>query len=311
ELDARPGPALPLDAFAEERMVQEILDQWQAAAPPRRRPKLVPWAVAAAVLLFAGAPAAWAMRGVVADVVTRLTIGARRAQDPAPASPADLGLRASHGVSVPDAASRPADSPPPADTSPPAAAPPPELAAETPEFGTRGVAEGPEEPAPETSPSSSEPPSKPSRSARAGRVRPRGGAPLPVRPRPNRSGEVEALLVRASRLRAAQDWEGAVRLYAQVRRGGAPAAAHVAAVSEGEIRLQQLGDARGARRAFRAARRVLPSGPLVPESWVGEGSAAQALGELEAARSAWRRVVLGYRGTAAADRATALLRDAR
>jgi hypothetical protein len=122
--------------------------------------------------------------------------------------------------------------------------------------------------------------------------RPGGGlGSTPRDAEPWRTSPEEAL-ARASRLRRARRWAEAARAYAAVRRReDAGPARYVAAVAEGQLRLDHLSDPSGALAAFRAARALRPGGALDPEIRLGEADSYAALGRARAARAAWRALV--------------------
>ncbi|ATB37072.1 hypothetical protein CYFUS_002493 [Cystobacter fuscus] len=108
------------------------------------------------------------------------------------------------------------------------------------------------------------------------------------------AAEPEDLLRRANERRAAGQWREAETLYLRVIQSSpGTTSAYVAQVASGGLRLEHLGDAKGALRQYQQALRAKPRGMLseealqgVAESWraLGDtGREAQALEELLAA----------------------------
>jgi tetratricopeptide (TPR) repeat protein len=109
--------------------------------------------------------------------------------------------------------------------------------------------------------------------------------PPPARPSISvrESSKPEDLLRQANALRAAGRWTEAEGLYARIIRGEpASLAAYVARVASGAVRLEHLGDARGALRQFQDAVRLNPGGMLDPEARHGVAEAHRALGDAAA-----------------------------
>ncbi|WP_233602473.1 tol-pal system YbgF family protein, partial [Corallococcus sp. CA047B] len=110
-------------------------------------------------------------------------------------------------------------------------------------------------------------------------------------PRPSRPAAVgtreparpEDLLRQANGLRSEGKWKEAEALYLRVIRAQPSSlAAYVARVASGSLRLEHLGDARGALRQFQDAQRFQPGGMLDPEARHGEAEAYRALGDTAA-----------------------------
>ncbi|WP_342376524.1 tetratricopeptide repeat protein [Myxococcus stipitatus] len=109
----------------------------------------------------------------------------------------------------------------------------------------------------------------PVRPAKVDSVRERSIAPAP-----------EDLLRRANAHRADGQWKAAEALYQRVIRSepqGTPA--YVARVASGALRLEHLGDARGALRQYEEALRGWPRGMLAEEAGHGVAEALRALGD--------------------------------
>lgn len=105
--------------------------------------------------------------------------------------------------------------------------------------------------------------------AKVSAARERSAAPAP-----------EDLLRRANAHRASGQWKAAEALYLRVIRSepqGMPA--YVARVASGALRLEHLGDARGALRQYEEALRGWPGGLLEEEAGHGVAEARKALGD--------------------------------
>ncbi|WP_426751264.1 tetratricopeptide repeat protein [Myxococcus sp. Y35] len=105
--------------------------------------------------------------------------------------------------------------------------------------------------------------------------------------RPLVARAAEDLLLKANALRSEGRWKDAESLYLRViRTHPSSLAAYVARVASGSLRLEHLGDARGALHQFKAALRLHPRGVLDQEAQHGIAEAHRALGNREAERSA-------------------------
>lgn len=109
-------------------------------------------------------------------------------------------------------------------------------------------------------------------------------APLPAKPRvePRLPGAPapEDLLRRANEHRATGQWKAAEALYLRVIRTDPKGmSAYVARVASGSLRLEHLGDARGALRQYQEAQRGWPGGVLEEEASHGVAEALRALGD--------------------------------
>ncbi|WP_163781534.1 tetratricopeptide repeat protein [Myxococcus vastator] len=116
-------------------------------------------------------------------------------------------------------------------------------------------------------------------------------ASVPVRPRAPaatvKSAAPEDLLLKANGLRSEGRWKEAEALYLRVIRAEpASLASYVARVASGSLRLEHLGDARGALRQFKAALRIQPRGVLDQEAQHGIAEAHRVLGDRDAERGA-------------------------
>ncbi|QDF04413.1 tetratricopeptide repeat protein [Myxococcus xanthus] len=117
------------------------------------------------------------------------------------------------------------------------------------------------------------------------------GASEPARPRAPpatvKSAAPEDLLLKANGLRSDGRWKEAEALYLRVIRAEPSSlASYVARVASGSLRLEHLGDARGALRQFKAALRIQPRGVLDQEAQHGIAEAHRVLGNRVAERSA-------------------------
>jgi len=98
---------------------------------------------------------------------------------------------------------------------------------------------------------------------------------------------VEDLLRAANTHRAAGEWKRAESLYQRVIRAQPRAmSAYVAHVASGSLRLEHLGDARGALRQYETALREWPEGMLAQEVRQGLAEAHRVLGNTAEERRA-------------------------
>lgn len=105
-------------------------------------------------------------------------------------------------------------------------------------------------------------------------TKPRVEHRLPGAPAP------EDLLRRANEHRATGQWKAAEALYLRVIRTDPKGmSAYVARVASGSLRLEHLGDARGALRQYQEAQRGWPGGVLEEEASHGVAEALRALGD--------------------------------
>ena len=119
------------------------------------------------------------------------------------------------------------------------------------------------------------------------------------------------LLREANELRAARRWADAERLYTRVARESAPttSAGYVALVAAGGLRLDHLGDPRGALTAYRSARSAQPHGVLDVEARAGIARAHRRLGDRAREREALRELITAYPDEPAAERARTRLAE--
>ncbi|NMO18442.1 tetratricopeptide repeat protein [Pyxidicoccus fallax] len=148
------------------------------------------------------------------------------------------------------------------------------------------------------------------------RATPRADAsPVIRKPRPEEparapAAETEDLLREANEFRAAGRWKEAEALYLHVIRGQPSSlAAYVARVASGSLRLEHLGDARGALRQFEGALRLQPQGVLDQEARHGIAEAWRALGETDAEMRALEDFLSAHPDSPLAATAQARLRE--
>jgi hypothetical protein len=131
------------------------------------------------------------------------------------------------------------------------------------------------------------------------------GAATDVRPVP--TDTAEDFLRRGNQLRADGRFREAEQAYAEVfRRYPGSASAYVARVAAATIRLEKLGDARGARKLFRAAGH---GGALDIEVWKGLAAASRALSDRRGEIDALSGLVEAHPGSSAAKLAEKRLAD--
>jgi hypothetical protein len=135
---------------------------------------------------------------------------------------------------------------------------------------------------------------------------PRAAAPAaPVK----RTGP-EEMLRKANDLRAKHHWLDATQLYEQTMRAFPDRAeAYSASVAAALLRLDHLGDPRGALRLFSSAVRARPEGALSEEARWGRIESYRALGDRSSETTSLREFVSLYPNSLLAPRARARLRD--
>lgn len=288
-LDGQPGPARRLPARQAQAMVQAALAAMdgplEQAAPeaPRARGRRLAWLLAAALVVTAGAASAGIYSMLHEDVAPEATpVEAPRPELPAEPAP----------VQAP-----PADAP---DQEPPAP-------------GERPDADDG---------SKTEPPSGPrTKRRRARRSRDRAAParrhadppqrqvveqPAPVETAP---ATPEDLMKQANEQRRARRWQAAEALYQRVMaEHPGTSAAYVATIAAASIRLDHLGDARGALTLYRRALRRGPDRALAEEARWGLAEAHRALGDTERERRALEELVRAHPGSPLVPRAEARLR---
>lgn len=118
------------------------------------------------------------------------------------------------------------------------------------------------------------------------------------------------LLEQANTLRGHGELPAAAALYARVtHEHPGTFAAYVAEVSWSAMRLEQLGDPRGAERGFAHALRARRDGPLDLEARDGLARARRALGDTAGERRALEELVQSHPGTGLATRAQSRLSE--
>ena len=120
----------------------------------------------------------------------------------------------------------------------------------------------------------------------------------------------EDLLREANALRAGGRWRDAESLYLRViREQPASLAAYVARVASGSLRLEHLGNARGALRQFQDALRLQPQGVLGQEARHGSAEAWRALGDRNAEARALEELLTHHPDSPLGTTARARLRE--
>ena len=100
-------------------------------------------------------------------------------------------------------------------------------------------------------------------------------------------GDAADLLGEANAKRAAKQWRESDALYARVvQRAPDSLAAQTALIASGSLRLEHLGDPKGAARRFRRALALAPAGPLAEEARWGLAEAARAMRDTAAEAAA-------------------------
>jgi hypothetical protein len=133
-------------------------------------------------------------------------------------------------------------------------------------------------------------------------------APTPVPVAPPVAAPVPApadLLAEANAARGAKQWTRADALYAQVAAMPDRLAAETALVADGQLRLEHLGDARGAASRFKAALASDPRGALAEDARWGLAEAARANGDARAEAAALDDFLAHHADSPLADRARA------
>lgn len=303
-LDDQPGPARRLPARQAQAMIQTALaamdEPLAQTAPevPRARGRRLAWLLAAALVVTAGAASAGIYSMLHEDA----------APEPAP-------------VHEP----RPE---PPAEPAPVQAPPVDELDREPPAPVANAEADTEADPEPSSEPaleadtgSKTEPPAEPrARRRRARRSRDRAAParrdtslqrqvarqPAPADTPP---ATPEDLMKQANEQRRARRWQAADALYQRVMdEHPGTSAAYVAAVAAASIRLDHLGNPRGALALYRRALRRGPDRALAEEARWGVAEAHRALGNTERERRALEELVRAHPGSPLVPRAEARLR---
>jgi len=145
---------------------------------------------------------------------------------------------------------------------------------------------------------------------------PRAHLPMPVAPRaaavPAVSASPQDMLQNANDLRAQHQWLAATQLYEKtLRTFPGRAEAYSAMVAAGVLRLDQLGDPRGALALFSSALRARPQGALAEEARWGTIQAFRVLGDRPSERAALQEFVTLHPQSLLASRAQTRLREVR
>jgi TolA-binding protein len=118
----------------------------------------------------------------------------------------------------------------------------------------------------------------------------------------------EDWLVEGNRLRAERRWAKADDAYTRAAQHAPNTqTAYVARVASGAVRLEHLGDARGALARYRAAQGQLPRGALAEEIQWGIVEAEHALGNRDQERAALERFLREFPNSPLAEQAKARL----
>lgn len=294
-LDGQPGPAKRLPARHAQAMIQAALLAMDAPAADttapaavtlRRRPTIhtrpapVPyaspepsqlrgrrlvWLLAAAIVVTAGAASAGIYRWL--------------GQAPAHEAPA---LREAHEIGQPSTLPEPAPEPAPEPTTAPGPAPDmaerPVLSEESPgpssgESPKDGDDDG-DQPKAEPPRRTRQRPSRPADARTQRHAEPATPAAPPTSTTP------EDLMKQANEQRRTRKWQAAEALYQRVvREHPGTSAAYVAAIAAASIRLDHLGDARGALRLYQGALASGVNRALAEEARWGLAEAHRALGD--------------------------------
>jgi len=122
----------------------------------------------------------------------------------------------------------------------------------------------------------------------------------------------EDMLRSANELRARHQWLAATQLYEKTLRSyPGRAEAYSAMVAAGVLRLDQLGDAKGALSLFSSAVRARPRGPLLEEARWGAIQAYRSLGDGASEQVALQEFVTAYPDSLVVTRARARLHELR
>jgi len=125
-------------------------------------------------------------------------------------------------------------------------------------------------------------------------------------------GTPEDMLRNANDLRARHQWLAATQLYEKTLRSyPGRAEAYSAMVAAGVLRLDQLGDAKGAMSRFSSAVRARPRGPLLEEARWGAIQAYRSLGDGASEQVALQEFVTAYPDSLVVTRARARLHELR
>jgi hypothetical protein len=136
-------------------------------------------------------------------------------------------------------------------------------------------------------------------------------APQPGRPAKPAPSAAD-LLGEANAKRMAKQWRDSDALYAKVvERAPKSLAAQSALISSATIRLEHLGDPKGAARRFRRVLAIAPDGALAEDARWGLAEAARALGDQKAEAAALDAFLAHHAGSPLAARAKARREELR
>ena len=130
--------------------------------------------------------------------------------------------------------------------------------------------------------------------------------PAPQRPKPKRDESPADLLGEANAKRAAKQWRESDELYARVvERAPKTLAAQTALIASASLRLEHLGDPKGALQRFRRALAIAPNGALAEDARWGIAEAARAIGNGAAEAAALDEFLAHHASSPLAPRAKA------
>jgi tetratricopeptide (TPR) repeat protein len=130
--------------------------------------------------------------------------------------------------------------------------------------------------------------------------------PTPPRPKPKRDESPADLLGEANAKRAAKQWRESDELYARVvERAPKSLAAQTALIASASLRLEHLGDPKGALQRFRRALAIAPKGALAEDARWGVAEAARAIGNRAAEAAALDEFLAHHASSPLAPRAKA------
>jgi hypothetical protein len=305
-LDGQSGPARRLPDRHAQAMIQAALQAMDAAlaatagiAETASQPPAQPGSrvvvdrvpeISPAESRLRGRRFAWLLAAAIVFSATVTVAGVYRwldGQEPPRDTPVDIG----HKSALPPPAPEPPAPPAPADE--PTPAPAPDQAA-PPGPAVHEVAERPRRRPRSERRASSQPPA---------RIAPA----TPSAPVPRAPSTSDDLMKQANEQRRARRWRAAEALYQRVMdEHPGTSAAHVAAIAAAAIRLDHLGDARGALRLYRTA--LAGGRALAEEARWGVAEAHRALGDAAGERRALEDFVSRHPGSPLIPQARARLR---
>jgi tetratricopeptide (TPR) repeat protein len=130
--------------------------------------------------------------------------------------------------------------------------------------------------------------------------------PAPPRPKPKRDESPADLLGEANAKRAAKQWRESDALYARVVESAPKTlAAQTALIASASLRLEHLGDPKGALQRFRRALAIAPKGALAEDARWGIVEATRAIGDRAAEAAALDEFLAKHASSPLAPRAKA------